>query len=67
MQMILVYVIIFFIIGYLITKLLKENKKIFLAILGVAIFWGVYYHPMWGLVSFGEMAFGYFFVKFNED
>lgn len=64
---IMIYVVVFFIIGFAITKILKENKKIFFAILGVAIFWGIYYHPMWGLVSFGEMLMGYFVVRFNED
>ncbi len=64
---IMVYVIVFFIIGYAITKILKENNKIILAILGIAIFWGFYYHPMWGLVSLGEMAMGYFVVRFNEN
>lgn len=67
MEMMIAYVIIFFIIGFAITKILKENKKIIFAILGVGIFWGIYYSPMWGLVSLGEMALGYFVVRFNED
>ena len=63
----MVYLIVFFTIGVVITKLLKEHLKIILAIVGVGIFWAIYYDPIWGLVSLGEMAFGYFFVKFNED
>ena len=63
----MVYLIVFFIIGFVVTKILKEHKKIILAIVGIAIFWAIYSSIMWGLVGLGEMAFGYFLAKFNED
>lgn len=61
------YALLFFVVGFAITKILRENKKIIITIIAIAILWGIMYHPMWGLVSLGEMAMGYFVVRFNED
>ncbi len=63
----MVYLIVFFIIGFVVTKILKEHKKIIIAIAGISIFWAIYSSFMWGLVALGEMAFAYFLAKFNED
>lgn len=61
------YLIIFVIIGFAIAKVIKEPKKSFLIIFGISIVSGIFYAPMWGLVSFGEMAMGYFVVYFTKD
>ena len=61
------YLIIFAIIGFIIAKIIKEPKKSFLIILCISLIAGIIYTPMWGLVSFGEMALGYFVVYFTKD
>lgn len=61
------YLIIFAIIGFVIAKVIKEPKKSFLIFLGISIACGIFYAPMWGFVSFGEMALGYFVVYFTKD
>ncbi len=61
------YLIIFVIIGFVIAKLIKEPKKSFLIIIVLSILCGIFYAPMWGLVSFGQMAMGYFVVYFTKD
>ncbi|WP_419763600.1 MAG: hypothetical protein ACNI28_07230 [Arcobacter sp.] len=61
------YLIIFAIIGFIIAKVIKEAKKSFLIIFCISIIAGFFYTPMWGLVSFGEMALGYFVVYFTKD
>ncbi|WP_428024863.1 hypothetical protein [Arcobacter sp.] len=63
----LMYLIIFVIVGFIVAKLLKNTKKAFLIFTCLAILCGIVYAPMWGLVSFGEMAFGYFIVVFTRD
>lgn len=64
---VVIYLIIFFIIGFVVTKILKEHKKIILALVGISLFWGIYSSLMWGMLSLAQMAFGYFIAKFNED
>lgn len=63
----LTYLIIFAIIGFVIAKTIKEPKKSFLIFLVISIISGFFYAPMWGLVSFAEMALGYFVVYFTKD
>jgi len=62
----LMYVFIFFVIGFLISKFFDE-KKAFIIIIIIAIIWSFVDSIMWGLVSFGEMALGYFVVRFLKD
>ncbi|MGB6329905.1 MAG: hypothetical protein WBF48_13350 [Halarcobacter sp.] len=63
----LTFVIIFFIVGVVIAMTIKDNKKAFSLMIGLSILCGIFYLPMWGLVSFGEMAFGYFVIRFTRD
>lgn len=57
------YFVIFSIIGGLVAKLIPEQKNSVLAILGIAIFWGIMSKPIWGFVALGELFLGYFIVK----
>lgn len=63
----LIQVIIFFIIGLVIPRFIVEKKIVFILMGVIAIVWGIVYAPMWGLVSLGEMLFGYFIFKFTKD
>ena len=63
----LTFVIIFFIVGVVISMTIKDNKKAFALIIGLSILCGIFYLPMWGLVSFGEMMLGYFVISFTRD
>jgi len=63
----IMYLILFFIIGFAIAKFVKDIKKAFLIYICLSIICAVAYAPMWGLVCLGEMAFGYFVVSFNKD
>lgn len=59
----LMYFIIFSIVGFIIGKsTINENNAIGLIIL-IAIIWSIVYAPIWGLTSLGEMALGYFISR----
>lgn len=61
------YFVIFSIIGGLVAKLIPEQKKSVLAILGIAIFWGIMSKSIWGFVALGELFLGYFIFKMFFD
>ncbi|MGB5919824.1 hypothetical protein [Arcobacter sp.] len=63
----LIYLIIFVILGFILAKFIKEPKIALLIALIISIAIGVFYAPMWGIVSLGEMAFGYFAFVFTKD
>ena len=58
------YFIIFSILGFVIGKLNNHNEsQAFVIILIIAILWGISSAFIWGLVSLGEMALGYFISR----
>lgn len=61
------YFIIFSVIGGVIAKLIPEQKNSILAIVGIAILWGIMSKPIWGLVTLGELLLGYFIVRILFD
>ena len=61
------YFIIFSVLGGVIAKLMPEQKNSILAIVGIAILWGIMSKPIWGLVTLGELLLGYFIVKIFFD
>jgi biotin transporter BioY len=63
----LMYLVVFFIIGFIVAKIVKEKKKAFLIFICIAVLWGIVYVPMWGFVSLAEMLLGYFVVSFTKD
>lgn len=63
----LVYLVIFVILGFLLAKFVEKPKIAFSVALVISIAIGTFYAPMWGVVSLGEMAFGYFAFIFTRD
>ncbi len=63
----LVYLFIFVILGFLLAKFIEKPKVALVIALVISIVTGVIYNPMWGIVSLGEMAFGYFAFIFTRD
>ena len=63
----LMYLIIFVILGFILAKFIEKPKVAFVIALIISIAVGVFYAPMWGVVSLGEMAFGYFAFVFTKD
>lgn len=60
----LFYFIVFTIIGIIIDKTNNDNEgRAIVIIIIIAIIWGIFYAPIWGLVSLGEMALGYFISR----
>lgn len=63
----LTYFILFTTIGVLISIATKNETNAFVAIIIIGILWGVSHAPIWGLVSFGEMAFGVLAYRLYES
>lgn len=60
----LFYFIIFTIVGLVIAIINKNNdNQAFTIIIIIAVIWGIFTAPIWGLVSLGEMALGYFISR----
>lgn len=57
----LFYIILFTIIGFVIARLNQNNlKSSFKIMIIISIVWGISTALIWGCLSFGEMALGYF-------
>ena len=53
------YLIIFSLLGFLLSKFIEEDKTVFGVFLAISVIWGLSSAPIWGLVTFGELALGY--------
>ena len=53
------YVIIFSLLGFLLSKFIEEDKTVFGVFLAISVIWGLSSDPIWGLVTFGELTLGY--------
>tara|TARA_R110001632_G_C11103705_1_gene391449 strand:- start:173 stop:373 length:201 start_codon:yes stop_codon:yes gene_type:complete len=53
------YAIIFTILGFLLSKFIEDEKMVFIAFVVISFLWGLTSASIWGLVTFGELAFGY--------
>lgn len=62
----LTYFIIFSIVGFVIGKLQSNQQTAFIIIIGIAILWGISHKPIWGVVSLGELALGYFIASLTN-
>ncbi len=62
----LIYFFIFSIVGFVIGKLQSNQQTAFIIIIAIAILWGISHKPIWGLVSFGELALGYFIATMTR-
>ena len=58
----LAYFVIFSMLGFFIGKNLSQDKAVFL-IVGIAIFWGLFSAPVWGLACLGELLIGLYIAK----
>lgn len=61
------YFLLFTIIGIIISFMIKNETNTFILFIIIAILWGVSHAPIWGLVSLGEMALGYFITKIFKN
>lgn len=59
----LMYFIIFTIVGFIISAIVKEQEKSFMIFIVIAVLWSFVYSIVWGLVSFAEMALGFFILN----
>jgi len=57
------YLIIFTLVGFLLSKFIKDEKNTFIAFLAVSVIWGLSSAPIWGLVTFGELSLGFALSK----
>ena len=58
----LIYFLVFTLVGYVIGRLLMQDKGVILIIV-LAVLWGVSSAPVWGLASLGEMLLGLYLSK----
>lgn len=58
----LIYFLLFTLVGYFIGRLLTQDKGVILIIV-LAVLWGISSAPVWGLVSLGEMLLGLYLSK----
>lgn len=56
----LIYFIIFCVVGAAIGKFSRNRKTALAIILGAAMLWGIAHMAIWGLVTLGELLLGYF-------
>jgi len=62
----LMYFIIFSIVGFVIGKFQNNQQTAFIIIIAIAVLWGISHKLIWGFVSFGELALGYFIASFTN-
>lgn len=62
----LTYFIIFSIVGFVIGKFQNNQQTAFIIIIAIAVLWGVSHKPIWGFVSLGELALGYFIAMMTS-
>lgn len=62
----LTYFIIFSIVGFIIGKFQNNQQTAFVIIIAIAVLWGISHRPIWGFVSLGELALGYFIAMMTS-
>ena len=63
----LMYFIVFTVIGFIIGIMVKDIEKSIPIIIGISILWGFVYAPVWGLAALGELSLGfYIFMMSNQ-
>jgi len=60
----LFYFLIFCGIGVVVGKYATTSKNGFLLLIGIAAVWSIGSGPFWGLITLGELLFGFAFFKF---
>jgi len=57
------YFILFLVIGFIASKVIAEEKTTFIIFMVISVGWGISFGPIWGLVTFGELAAGFVLNK----
>ena len=64
----LMYFLIFTVVGFVIGVVVKSLEKSIPFIIGISILWGFVYAPVWGLATLGELSLGfYIFTMLNQN
>ncbi len=56
----LMYFIVFIIIGFVIGALVKDISKAMPIIIAASILWGLISAPIWGIATLGELSLGFY-------
>ena len=62
--MMFLYFLLFSVIGGFVGKYATTSKNGFLLLIGIALIWSLGSGPFWGLISLGELLFGFSIFKF---
>ena len=63
----LMYFIIFTVIGFVIGAVVKDLEKSIPIIIGISILWGLIYAPVWGLAALGELSLGFYIFMISNQ
>ncbi len=58
----LMYFLVFSLLGFFIGKLMTKNKGVALIVI-LSVLWGISSAPIWGLASLGELFFGFYIAQ----
>jgi len=61
----LMYFIVFSIIGFGIGVIVKDIEKAIPIIMIISGVWGLIHAPIWGLATFGELSLGFYIYMMN--
>ena len=63
----LMYFIIFTVIGFVIGAVVQDLEKSIPIIIGISILWGFVYAPVWGLAALGELSLGFYIFLISNQ
>jgi uncharacterized membrane protein (Fun14 family) len=63
----LMYFIVFTVIGFVIGTMVKDIEKSIPIIIGISILWGMIYAPVWGLAALGELSLGFYIFTMSNQ
>ena len=62
----LMYFIIFTVIGFVLGTTLKDIQKVAPVIIAGSVLWGLISAPIWGLATLGELSLGFFIYTLSN-
>ncbi len=63
----LMYFIVFSVIGFIIGISTKSIQKAMPAIIFISVVWGISTAPIWGLATLGELSLGFFIYTMTSS
>ena len=63
----LMYFIVFTVIGFIIGIMVKDLEKSIPVIIGISILWGFVDAPVWGLAALGELSLGFYIFRMSNE